>query len=201
MVPSHVSNPLIGQTIGHYKISEPIGSGGMGVVYRAQDLKLGRMVALKVISEEHTKDEDFVELFVHEARAAAKLNHPNVVQVYDVKRHGEIYYFSMEYVSGGSVQDVLNKQRKVGVDRGDVRLLADCGGAEFLDLFRLRVEGVERGVRPLAALRDAVDPRRDASHGEDDQAEQDPESDQELAANRASRPAMPSTRSLRHEVG
>jgi serine/threonine-protein kinase len=122
---------LSGQRVGGYRIVERLGRGGMGTVYKAEQIDLQRMVALKVISEEHTKDEDFVELFVHEARAAAKLNHPNVVQVYDVKRHGDIYYFSMEYVSGGSVQDVLNKQRKIGVDQTVQWILDAARGLDY----------------------------------------------------------------------
>jgi serine/threonine-protein kinase len=116
---------LAGNRIGGYRILERLGRGGMGTVYKAEQIDLQRLVALKVISEEHTKDKEFIELFIHEARAAAKLNHPNIVQVYDVKRHGELYYFSMEYVSGGSVQDVLNKQRKVPHEQA-VRWILDA---------------------------------------------------------------------------
>ncbi|HLY09561.1 MAG TPA: FHA domain-containing serine/threonine-protein kinase, partial [Planctomycetota bacterium] len=108
---------LAGQRIGGYRIIERVGRGGMGTVYKAEQVDLQRVVALKVISDEHTKDKDFVELFIHEARAAAKLNHPNIVQVYDVKRHNEYYYFSMEFVSGGSVQEILNRQKKISADQ------------------------------------------------------------------------------------
>jgi serine/threonine protein kinase/tetratricopeptide (TPR) repeat protein len=122
---------LAGQRIGGYRIIERLGRGGMGTVYKAEQIDLQRMVALKVISEEHTKDQEFVDLFVHEARAAAKLNHPNIVQVYDVKRHSELHYFSMEYVSGGSVQDILGKQRKLPVEQ-TVQMIADAArGLEY----------------------------------------------------------------------
>jgi serine/threonine protein kinase/tetratricopeptide (TPR) repeat protein len=122
---------LAGQRIGGYRIIDRLGRGGMGTVYKAEQIDLQRMVALKVISEEHTKDPDFIELFVHEARAAAKLNHPNIVQVYDVKRHSDLHYFSMEYVSGGSVQDILSKQRKMPVDQ-TVQMIADAArGLEY----------------------------------------------------------------------
>ncbi|HLY75778.1 MAG TPA: FHA domain-containing serine/threonine-protein kinase, partial [Planctomycetota bacterium] len=122
---------LAGQRIGGYRIIERVGRGGMGTVYKAEQVDLQRVVALKVISEEHTKDKDFVELFIHEARAAAKLNHPNIVQVYDVKRHNEYYYFSMEFVSGGSVQEILNKQKKISADQAVQMVLDAAKGLDY----------------------------------------------------------------------
>lgn len=122
---------LAGQAMAGYRIIERVGRGGMGTVYKAEQIDLQRIVALKIISDEHVKDKEFVDLFIHEARAAAKLNHPNIVQVYDVKKHGESYFFSMEYVSGGSVQDLLNKQRKLPVD-DCVRMILDAArGLEY----------------------------------------------------------------------
>ena len=122
---------LAGQRIGGYRIIERVGRGGMGTVYKAEQVDLQRIVALKVISEEHTKDKDFVDLFIHEARAAAKLNHPNIVQVYDVKRHNEYYYFSMEFVSGGSVQEILNKQKKISADQSVQMILDAARGLDY----------------------------------------------------------------------
>jgi pSer/pThr/pTyr-binding forkhead associated (FHA) protein len=122
---------LAGQRVGGYRIIERVGRGGMGTVYKAEQIDLQRVVALKVISEEHTKDKDFVDLFIHEARAAAKLNHPNIVQVYDVKRHNEYYYFSMEYVSGGSVQEILNKQKKISADQSVQMILDAARGLDY----------------------------------------------------------------------
>ncbi len=122
---------LAGQRVGGYRIIERVGRGGMGTVYKAEQIDLQRIVALKVISEEHTKDKDFVDLFIHEARAAAKLNHPNIVQVYDVKRHNEYYYFSMEYVSGGSVQEILNKQKKIDTDQSVQMVLDAAKGLDY----------------------------------------------------------------------
>jgi serine/threonine-protein kinase len=122
---------LAGQRIGGYRIIERVGRGGMGTVYKAEQVDLQRVVALKVISEEHTKDKDFVELFIHEARAAAKLNHPNVVQVYDVKRHNEYYYFSMEFVSCGSVQEILNRQKKISADQSVQMILDAARGLDY----------------------------------------------------------------------
>ncbi|HLY10229.1 MAG TPA: FHA domain-containing serine/threonine-protein kinase, partial [Planctomycetota bacterium] len=122
---------LAGQRVGGYRIIERVGRGGMGTVYKAEQVDLQRVVALKVISEEHTKDKDFVDLFIHEARAAAKLNHPNIVQVYDVKRHNEYYYFSMEFVSGGSVQEILNRQKKISADQAVQMILDAAKGLDY----------------------------------------------------------------------
>jgi hypothetical protein len=122
---------LSGQTLAGYRIIERVGRGGMGTVYKAEQVDLQRVVALKIISDEHVKDREFVDLFIHEARASAKLNHPNIVQVYDVKKNGESYFFSMEYVSGGSVQDLLNKQRKLPVEDCVAMILDAARGLEY----------------------------------------------------------------------
>ncbi|MBI4834923.1 MAG: protein kinase [Planctomycetes bacterium] len=103
----------IGQTIGGYTIMERVGRGGMGTVYKALQISLNRVVALKLLSDELVKDKTFINLFVQEARAAAQLNHPNIVQVYDVGSDKEVYFFSMEYVPGASLQDILSKRKKL----------------------------------------------------------------------------------------
>ncbi len=137
-------DPLIGQRLGGYKILERVGRGGMGTVYKAEQIDLQRIVALKIISEDHLKNPEFVDLFVHEARAAAKLNHPNIVQVYDVKKANELYYFSMEFVPGGSVQDLLNNKRKIPIAE-TVRMILDAArGLEYAH----RKEIIHRDVKP-----------------------------------------------------
>ena len=98
---------LVGRELGGYKILKKIGQGGMGAVYIAQQVSLHRQVALKVLSEKFVKDSTFVDQFLNEARAAGQLNHPNVVQVYDVGEASGHYYFSMEFVNGGSLEEKL----------------------------------------------------------------------------------------------
>ncbi|MHC4914142.1 MAG: serine/threonine-protein kinase, partial [Planctomycetota bacterium] len=96
-----------------YQLVKRIGSGGMGEVYRAVQVALGRQVAIKILSPELTEDRTFVDRFMTEARAAGKLNHPNVAQVHEVGENDGIYYYSMEYLPGGSVQEKLRGGRKM----------------------------------------------------------------------------------------
>lgn len=93
-----------------YEIIELIGRGGMAYVYKAKDLKLNRFVAVKVLREEYTENEQFVKKFDRESQAAAGLSHPNIVSVYDVGVQGNIYYIIMEYVDGITLKQYLDKK-------------------------------------------------------------------------------------------
>lgn len=93
--------------IGHYRIVAELGRGGMGIVYKAHEESLNRFVAIKVLGEHLTEDPGHVERFLREARSAASLNHPNIVQVYAVSEEEGRHFFAMEYVSGSSLQQIL----------------------------------------------------------------------------------------------
>jgi serine/threonine protein kinase len=89
-----------GQVLGHYKVLEQIGTGGMGEVYRARDERLGRDVALKLVRPSSAKDPDRLRRFEHEARAAAALNHPNIVAIYDIGMHEGCRSLSLNFWKG-----------------------------------------------------------------------------------------------------
>jgi eukaryotic-like serine/threonine-protein kinase len=101
---------------GRYQLLARAGSGGMATVHKAQDLLLGRLVAIKLLHENLSHDAEFLRRFQHEARAAANLTHPNIVTVYDISRHNGCDYIVMEYIEGPTLKQIIRDQ----VTRGDV---------------------------------------------------------------------------------
>lgn len=96
--------------LGKYKIIDKLGVGGMAVVYHAMDETLDRDVTFKVLKEEFISDNEFVKRFRAEAKAAAKLNHQNIVRIYDYGNDGDIYYIAMEYVDGCTLKEIINNK-------------------------------------------------------------------------------------------
>src|SRR6266487_3634144 len=97
--------------IGRYEICSQLGAGGMGEVYLAQDTKLDRKVALKILPDEVASDQQRMRRFVQEAKAAAALNHPNIAHIYEIGEADGVHFIAMEYVEGKTLREKIHREQ------------------------------------------------------------------------------------------
>ncbi|MCC7508594.1 MAG: protein kinase [Planctomycetes bacterium] len=109
-------NSLIGKTLKHYKVLSVIGEGGMALVYKSRDERNGEIVALKVLKRGETVDQENLQRFLKEFKTGSKLNHPNIMQVYEIGEVDGTYFIAMEYINGSSLQEILDEKGRLSAE-------------------------------------------------------------------------------------
>jgi formylglycine-generating enzyme required for sulfatase activity/dienelactone hydrolase/predicted Ser/Thr protein kinase len=144
---------MIGKQIAHYQITEKIGQGGMGMVYKARDTHLDRSIALKVLPPEAVADADRKRRFVQEAKAASALNHPNIITIYDISQSEGVDFIAMEYVEGRTLEQLIrgtglacDQAVEYGVQISSALAAAHAAGIVHRDLKPTNIMVTEKGL-------------------------------------------------------
>ena len=148
---SGMAQAWVGKSLGKYQVSGALGQGGMGMVLKAHDPTIERDVAIKVLADHLAADASSLDRFIAEARAAGKLNHPNVIAIYEVCQEGQTHYLVLEYVAGGSLSDRLVGQQPLSVLEATQALIDACKGVGAAHAAGL----IHRDIKPANLMRAA----------------------------------------------